>query len=646
MAVELRSWQEKISEGKPPKIMIFGLDHNYDPDCHSFSTLLDQDRQMALLLGSIPFVNVHLARLTRKVTGLLCSSLEKFECDDDVMECDPVSSKTLISSATGLKEMRVTHSASHWIGVDNCAAQFHNLDIDTQAQFVKPLFEKNRKPDEVENHNQDSKDAIISHYFYQSALILWPKNGSFYMDIHHRPDYLLDQMERGVLPNPLAIVRAMISQSNCTELIIYRLLNICPSLNAKTEALQLLKLMADKSIGVPSEDAAVLISEVECKLIGWPDCEDAINKLLTCKPYQQLCHFATLAKQLFFRNCIGGFLSVANQTWNFLMKQFRTTGNFNNHNALISCIQMSVCIEEQSKLVNPSKSEQFLSCFVKLPLIEQCHIIIDLKDIYHKNATGQHFYLSLCRFVAVTFNTSSCKKSNITDCVVDLLRCFLVLDRHPVNIADIFIENVCRPNSCENNHLLEKLIASLHNLNLNTRMTNQLLDSRIAELSLLRKPEFTWSMKDVRFPDADKYPQIVEFLESARKDATIKLDSIGSIQQAKDFNVYYFGVMEECVERGYSAMAEPLKKGKTISCVIVKTRHLHMALVQQFEAKMEELKRLERLRAFYETSHPSYVESELGGSTSQPQSLGASYGKTKAANPLRIKFKTPKKKKK
>lgn len=180
-------------------------------------------------------------------------------------------------------------------------------------------------------------------------------------------------------------------------------------------------------------------------------------------------------------------------------------------------------------------------------------------------------------------------------------------------------------------------------------MTNQLLDSRIAELSLFRKPEFTWSMKDVKFSDADKYPQIVEFLESAKKDATFKLDSIGSIQQAKDFNVCYFGVMEECVERGYSAMAEPLKKGKTISCVIVKTRHLHMALVQQFDAKMEELKRLKRLRAFYETSHPSYVGSELGGSTSQPsqpQSLGVSCGKTKAANPLRIKFKTPKKKKK
>ena len=73
MAVELRSWQEHISEGTTPKIMIIGLDHDYDPDCHSFSTLLDQDRQMALLLNSIPFVNVHLARLTRKITGLPCS---------------------------------------------------------------------------------------------------------------------------------------------------------------------------------------------------------------------------------------------------------------------------------------------------------------------------------------------------------------------------------------------------------------------------------------------------------------------------------------------------------------------------------------------------------------------------------------------
>lgn len=134
------------------------------------------------------------------------------------------------------------------------------------------------------------------------------------MDIHHRPDYLLDQVERGAVPNPLVIVRAMISHSNFTELIICRLLNICLSLNAKMEALQLLSLMVEKSIGVPSDDAAALISDAECKLIGWTDCEDVIIKLLKCKPYQQLGHFASLAKQLLFRNCISGFLTVSNQT--------------------------------------------------------------------------------------------------------------------------------------------------------------------------------------------------------------------------------------------------------------------------------------------------------------------------------------------
>lgn len=649
MAVELRSWQEHISEGTAPKIMIIGLDHDYDPDCHSFSTLLDQDRQMALLLNSIPFVNVHLARLTRKITGPPCSL--KLEFDDDVMECDPIPSQTSICSATGRKEALITtHSASHWIGVDNCVAQFQNLDIDTHAQFVEPLFEKNTEPDKVEN--QESEDGITSHYFYQSVLVLWHKQGSFYMDIHHRPEYLLDQVERGAVPNSLAIVRAMISHSNCTELIICRLLNICLSLNVKMEALQLLNLMADKSIGIPSDDAAALISDVECILIGWTDCEEVIDKLLKCKPYQQLGHFATLAKQLLCRNCISGFLSVSNQTWNFLIEKFRTTGTFDNYNTLIACIQISFCTEEYSVTL---KSEQFLSCFVQLPLVKQCRLIIDLKDMYQKNSTGRNFYLSLCRYVAVTFTTSyllpSCDRLLILDCVVDLLRCFLLLDSNHGNIAEIFVENVCRQNSDENNHLLEKLLASMHNLNLTSQMVIQLLDSRITELSPLSEPEFTWSMKRAKFPDADKYPHIVEFLKSMKKDIVIKLDSFNNIQQAKDFIVFYFGVMEECVERGYSAMAEPKKKGKQISCTVVKTRHLHMALVKQFYAKMEELKRLKQLRAFYAISNPSYVESSFAGSTLQTSS-GTSSEKTKAdmtkksISPLRIESTAPKKKKK
>jgi hypothetical protein len=650
MATELHSWQENISEGTPPKIMIVGLDHNYDPECHSFSTLLNQDRQTALLLGSIPFIDVHLARLTRKITGFPFSSLEKLESDDDVIECDFIPSNKSISNDTGLKKLlTITHSTSHWIGVDNCVAQFQDLDIDIQAQFVKPLFEKKGKPDKVENQNQEPEGIVVSHCFYQSVLVFWPRKGSFYMDIHHRPDYLLDQLERGEVPNSLAIVRVMISHANFTDLTICRLLNICLSLNAKTEALQILDLMADKSIGIPSDDAAVLISDVECKLIGWTDCEVAINKLLKCKPYQQLSHFATLAKQLLCRVCISGFLNVSNQTWNFLMEQFRTTGTFNNYNALIACIQMSVCMEDPVSVI-PSKAEQFLSCFIELSLVQQCCLIIDLKDIYQKNSTGKNFYLSLCRYVAVTFtshpnNNLSYNRLSIVDCVVDVLQCFLVLDCNPVNIAEIFIENVCRQHPGENNHLLEKLVASLNSLNLTSQIVIKLLDSRITELSSIRIPKFTWSMKDAKFPAADKYPEIVQFLQSTEKDATFKLDAIKNVQQTKDFIVRHFGVMEECVGRGYSAMAEPLKKGRNISCIIVKTRHLHMALVQQFDDKMEELERLRRLRAFYENSNPSYVESALGGSTPQ-LSLGASREGMKITSPVRNKYQVSKKKKK
>lgn len=600
MTLELRVWQENVSENCRPKIMIIGLDRKYNPSRHSFSTLMGSDRQVALLMCSVPFVDVYLARLTRRITRIAFRGHQNAK-----------SGVVQQSSATGnngnfveMKEIQyVTHSASHWVGVDDCVTQFHNLDIDEEAQMVKPLFEKSTTPDKVQRQNTKSREHILIHDFYQTVLILWPRQGSLYMDIHHRPDYVLDQLERGAIRNPLRTVRAMITHSEFMETRILSLLNLCLSLKAKKEALQLLQVMANKSIGVLSEYAAVLISDVACKLIGWTDCENVINKLLAIKPYEHLSHFLTLGRALLRHNCIIGFSSVSNQIWNFFMECVRSNGIPNSEKALSLCIEMAVCMEQSSALIQ-SRSEQFLSCFMTLPLLQQCHIIIDLKEIYKKNSAGQKFYLSLCRYVAVT--VTSCSVS-IIDCVVDVLGCFLLLEPEPVNIADIFLENICRSqrDACENNQLLEKLVASLHTLNLTTHTAVQLLDCRISQLSSLRKPKFSWSMKEAKFPDAVKYPAIAEFLQSSGKSVILKLDQISKMREAKDFIRVSFEVMDDCVRRGYSAVAVATKSGRSIYCDIVKTRHLHTFLTEQFEAKMDELKRLKQLRPIVGCSNPN-----------------------------------------
>ncbi|XP_057365445.1 uncharacterized protein LOC130686170 [Daphnia carinata] len=602
MTLELRSWQENVSENCRPKIMIIGLDRKYKPSRHSFSTLMGSDRQVAFLMCSVPFMDVYLARLTRRITRIAFRGYQDAKADD-VIQQSSTTKRNLDGNVVEMKEMQyVTHFASHWVGVDDCVTEFYNLDIDKEAQMVKPLFE-NRTPDKVQRKNNKSKETILIHDFYQTVLILWPRQGSLYMNIHHRPDYVLNQLERGTTHNPLKTLRAIIAHSEFMETRIFRLLSLCLSLNARKEALQLLEVMASKSIGVLSDYAAVLISDVACKLIGWIDCENVINKLLACNTYKHLSHFLTIGRALLCHNCTIGFSSVSNQIWNFLMERIHSSDISNSPNALSLCIEMGICMEHSSVAIQ-SRSEQFFTCFMTLPLLQQCHIIIDLKEIYMKNAAGNKFYLSLCSYVAIT--VTSCSVS-IIDCVVDLLRCFLLLEPQPVNIAEIFLENICRSqrDGCENNQLLEKLVASLHTLNMTSQMAMHLLDCRIVELSSLRKPKFSWSMEEAKFPDAVKYPTIVEFLQSSKKSLTLELDQLNKISEARDFIRVSFGVMDDCVRRGYSAVAVPTKNGRNIFCDIKKTRHLYTFLTVQFNAKMDELKRLKQLRPIVCCSSPN-----------------------------------------
>ena len=52
--------------------------------------------------------------------------------------------------------------------------------------------------------------------------------------------------------------------------------------------------------------------------------------------------------------------------------------------------------------------------------------------------------------------------------------------------------------------------------------------------------------------------------------------------------------MEDCVERGYSAVVQVSGKGKTSRCKITKTRDLHEVFVRQYSTTEEELNRLQQ----------------------------------------------------
>lgn len=569
LTAQFRNWEERIGQGDPSKMMIIDLEYNYNPECHSFSTLMDEDKYVAHLVCLTYSLDVHLARLIRKETK---SQVDK-------------------SSSSNESIVHITHSASHWIDVNNCATQFHDLDIDRQAEFSDRNFNELTETDMIEHG-----DLSTSRFFYRTVLIVWPKKHSFYFNLHHRFDYLLNQMEWGRFHNSLAVLREIISHPVWTKtaLSICRLLNLCTSLNAKEEALQLLHLMADESIGVPSKEAAALISDLECNLIGWPDCEDVVKKLMVCRP-EQLPHLAALAQELSYRNCIKGFYTVSNETWNLFLEYFNTPTNIPDRHTLIAIIQLLIQMEEHRKSPDHLRLDQFVNCFVKCSLLTQCQLIIDIKDICRKSSVGQHLYIKLCNYHAVTIHPNNMW---LADYVVDLFRCCLQLNQDQFETARTFVNNICQQfgKSNERNYLLEKLVASLDMFtDLPSFIVAQLLDARIQELNSFRPPEFTWEQKEARLPDADKYPEVLTFLQSSEEMKIVALD-FTKIKDARNFISKNFENMEECLKRGYSATAMASGKGKHARCLITKTRDLYMAVDKEFKIRTQELCRLCQLR--------------------------------------------------
>jgi hypothetical protein len=61
------------------------------------------------------------------------------------------------------------------------------------------------------------------------------------------------------------------------------------------------------------------------------------------------------------------------------------------------------------------------------------------------------------------------------------------------------------------------------------------------------------------------------------------------IQEARNFADTFFGVMDNCVKLGHSAIAKPLGSGKTTRCLIVKSRHLFLAQSAKFKEDCKEL---------------------------------------------------------
>lgn len=579
---DFQCWAEQRDQEGAPKMLVIGLEHKYDAKYHSFGMLKGQDRSVAHLMRSHGLLEVYLALLTRKVTGSTQPTDFKLESSSSDVRSRPSKKINQIQ--------RIAYTVSHWMGVDNLAAQFQGLEMESQTQFVGSVFKAGSKPDreEIINH-PDSNSLTITRWYNQSVLILWPKSKSFYFDVCHRFDLVLERMEREPLTESSVMLTKVLSLSPewiKTGPRIFRMLNLCLRFKASQEAIQLMEIMVNETIGIPSDDDARLIAELESQLLGWASCEELISKLMACKPAEQMDHFAALSQALHDRGSFTGFDVVSQKTLELFFAHVKLSPLL-NRSTLAACVDMLIRIEENSESSNLAKLNEFLSYAVQWKMLQQCHLIIDIEHISRRSHVGVNCLLYLSFHVVHNFDPND---ESLEDCIVDLVNCFAWLPPHDPNALHFFVERLCQPadHSNSNTHLLKKLVSSIQFLNLPSDLLQELVDARISELKSHQPPKFTWEQKEAQFLGAEEFPEVLAFLQSPEKEMVVK-SAFTQIQEARNFADTFFGVMDNCVKLGHSAIAKPLGSGKTTRCLIVKSRHLFLAQSAKFKEDCKEL---------------------------------------------------------
>ena len=575
---DLKCWLEQSDDGGPSKMLVIGLENNYDPKYHSFTSLLGHDRSVANLMLTAGVMEVHLARLTKKVTGSVRTTV-KLEEDPKDRRRPKESNAVLLN-----EDQQTVHTASHWIGVDNLAVQFHGLNIDTQTQFAGSVFKPDVQPDQKKSvEDPISGNTIQTSWYYQSVIIIWPKSKSLYFNLRHRFEYLLDQMEHGPITESTKTLKIVVSRSSewsKSELRIYRLLNLSLRCQSKEEALQLLQLLVDNSMGIPNEDAARLLAELECKLLGWTSCKELIGELMMCKPVEQICYFATLSEAFFDRGALDGFHWVSTEIWKIFLSQISASTVF-DRSGVVACAGVMVRVEERAEEENTERFNEFILYFTRLTVLHQCQIVLDLQKVCERSEPGLLLLLCLCFHIAD--NVDPFDKS-LNDCLVDIVNCFATRDPHDPDVLDCFTKKIC---DSAKSPLLKKLASSTEMFELPNAILKRILDARISDLQSIRPPVFTWEQKEAKFAGSIEYPFVLPFLHSS--EPTMTVSHFVHVQDARNFVKEHFGMMHICVQKGYSAMAETSGTGKATKCRIVKTHHLYLSQLKEFQANKEEL---------------------------------------------------------
>lgn len=404
--------------------------------------------------------------------------------------------------------------------------------------------------------------------------------------------------------------------------VTYRLLQLCIDLDAIDQGLILLNLITDDlptstSKTLPRDHHDVAMAEIEglqtnevavalAKLIalaGWDSCEEAVKRFLhPVRMTGQMEPLNVLVTSLISHGLHANAVYMADH----LCPIFFATPLCWKSSTCNTAAEMVFRLEEWSESSNLLRVDGYLELVRAIDTAHHCNVIIHvhnkLMQFVKKIPGMKHFYEELCRrFVQRDFVNLQSVSEKGEPIIVDVFKCLLWLNDS--TILQEFLTKITMPTR-RNNVCLQGIVAS--SAVWKTCLTSEngkyilqnLIDSRLRELSLLKPPVFSWQQIEAEIP---KCSEVEYFLRSNQLSTTYS-QKFSSVNEARLWAVEIFGLGFEVLaspdsqfflNHRYSATAHVKKiAGGFAVCDITKNRRLFEYDVRQFELRQEEIAEL------------------------------------------------------
>ena len=291
-------------EALKEQMLYFVLKEKYDVNNISIRRLQGEDQNLAHLLESCRFLDVHLAMVTLKNVNEEINGWSR--CSQEMVSAKVTQ---IVDSNDASINLRLP---LNWykqrVGPLRklLTSRGETPDREKRTYNAIQAQEKDDGSDIEEEEDDDYEDCgseeendlsgivIRNQYFYHFILVIWPKHLTYQMYSRYGLHSLIDRMENSLNSTPIER-KVEARQESIQELqkiisfchahpktdlsytnekgrkpgeLTYRLLRFCIALRAREEGLLLLKMMSQGFEGIKSEEVAQAIVEFLCQVSG------------------------------------------------------------------------------------------------------------------------------------------------------------------------------------------------------------------------------------------------------------------------------------------------------------------------------------------------------------------------------------------